>query len=66
MDDDEDVICVEAHVPTNARTPRPVDRNDGAVHVHLNGEGSKSSSSSDRRGILKKQQKAQPKCCRGF
>jgi hypothetical protein len=45
MDDDEDVVCIEAPVPTNARTPRPVARNGGAVRVRFNGEGSKSASS---------------------
>ena len=45
MDDDEDVVCIEAPVPSNARTPRPVARNGGAVRVRFNGEGSKSASS---------------------
>jgi hypothetical protein len=42
MDDDEDVICIEAPVPRNARTPRPVARNGWAVQVSFNGEGTKS------------------------
>ena len=45
MDDDDDVVCIEAPVPPNARTPRPVARNGGAVRVRFNGEGSKSASS---------------------
>ncbi len=43
MDDDEDVVCIEAPVPPNARTPRqegPVARNGGAVRVRFNGESS--------------------------
>ena len=40
MDDAEDVVCIEAPVPTNACSPRPVARNDGAVRVRFNGEGS--------------------------
>ncbi len=58
MDDDEDVVCIEAPVPTNARTPRPVARNGGAVRVRFNGEGSKSASSPVRAGKFKKQRRA--------
>jgi hypothetical protein len=39
MDDDEDVVCIEAPVPTNARTQRPVAHNGEAVRVRFNGEG---------------------------
>jgi hypothetical protein len=58
MDDDEDVVCIEAPVPINARTPRPVARNGGAVRVRFNGEGSKAASSPDSAGKIKKQRRA--------
>ncbi len=58
MDDDEDVVCIKAPVPSNARTQRPVARNGGAVRVSLNGEGSKSASSPVRPGKFKKQRRA--------
>jgi hypothetical protein len=45
MDDDEDVVYIEAPVPSNASTQRPVARNGGAVQVRFNGEGSKPASS---------------------
>jgi hypothetical protein len=35
MDDNEDVVCINAPVPTNAQTPRPVARNGGTVRVRL-------------------------------
>ncbi len=35
IDDNEDVVCIEAPVPTNARTPHPGARNGGAVQVRL-------------------------------
>ncbi len=59
-DDDEDVVCIEAPVLTNAqaRTLRPVARNGGVVLVLLNGEGSKSATTPDRAGQFKKQRKA--------
>jgi hypothetical protein len=58
MDDDEDVVCIEAPVPSNASTPRPVARNGGAVRVRFNGEGLKSASSPVRAGKFKKQRRA--------
>jgi hypothetical protein len=58
MDDDEDVVCIESPVPSNARTPRPGARNGGAARVRLNGEGSKSASSPVRPGKFKKQRRA--------
>jgi hypothetical protein len=58
MDDVEDVVCIEAPVPSNACTPRPVARNGGAVRVRFNGEGSKSASSPVRPGKFKKQRRA--------
>ena len=58
MDDDEDVVSIEAPVPTNARTQRPLARNGGAVRVRINGEGSKSASSPVRAGKFKKQGRA--------
>jgi hypothetical protein len=58
MGDDEDVVCMEAPVPTNAWTPRPVARNGGAVRVRFNGEGSKSASPPVRAGKFKKQRRA--------
>ena len=38
MDDVEDVLCIEAPVPFNACTPRPVARNGGAVRIRFIGE----------------------------
>ncbi len=58
MDDDEDVVCIEAPVSSNARTPHPVACNGGAVRVRFNGEASKSASSPVRRGKFKKQGRA--------
>jgi hypothetical protein len=58
MDDDEDVVCIEAPVPTNASTQRPVAREGGAVQVRFNGAGSKSASSPVRAGKFKKQRRA--------
>ena len=58
MDGDEDVVCIEAPVPSNASTQLPVARNGGAVRVRFNGEGSKSASSPVRAGKFKKQRRA--------
>ncbi len=58
MDDDDDVVCIEAPVPTNARTQRPVARKGGAVRVRFNGEGSESASFPVRAGKFKKQRRA--------
>ena len=60
MDDVEDVVCIEAPVPSNACTPRPVARNGGAGPVCSNAEGSKSASAPDRAGKFKKQRLAPP------
>ena len=40
MDDDEDVDCIEALVPTNAWTPRPAARNGVAVRVRSHAQNS--------------------------
>ncbi len=58
IDDDEDVICIEAPVPSHASTPRPVARNGGAVRVRFNGEGSKSAPSPGARSRRKIQEAA--------
>ncbi len=58
MDDDEDVVCIEAPVPSNASMPRLVARNGGSVRVRFNGEGSMSASSPVRAGKFKKQRRA--------
>ncbi len=58
MDDNDDVVCIEAPVPTNAWTQRPVARNEGAVQVRFNGEGSKSAPSPVLAGKFKKQRRA--------
>jgi hypothetical protein len=58
MDDDEDVVCIKAPVPSNACTPRPDAHNGGAVRVRFNGEGSKSTSSPARPGKIKTQRRA--------
>ena len=60
MDSDDDVVCIEAPVASNASTPYRVKRNGGAVRVRFNGEGSKSASSPVRSlaGNLKKQGRA--------
>jgi hypothetical protein len=58
MDDDEDGVCIEVPVPSNACTQRPVARNGEAVRVRFNGEGSKSASSPVRAERFKKQRRA--------
>jgi hypothetical protein len=58
MDDDEDVVCIEAPVRSQASSPRPVARNGGAVRVRFNGEISKSASSPVRTEKFKKQRRA--------
>ncbi len=58
MDDDEDVVCIEAPVPSNSSTPRPVARNGWAVRVRFNGEGLKSASSPVLVEQFKKQRRA--------
>ncbi len=58
MDDDEAVVCIETPVPSNARTPRPIACNSGAVQVRFNGEDSKSASSLVCEGKFKKQRRA--------
>jgi hypothetical protein len=39
IDDDGDVVSIEAPVPTTARTPRPAASNGGAILVRFNAEG---------------------------
>ena len=58
MDDDDDVVCIEAPVASTASTPHRVKRNGGAVRVRFNGEGSKAASSRARSGKFKEQGRA--------
>ena len=58
MDNDEDVVCIEAPVASTASMPHRVKLNGGAVRVRLNGEGSKSASSPVRSGKFKKKGRA--------
>ncbi len=62
MDDDEDVVCIEAPAPPNARTSRrarQVALDGRAVRVRFNGVGSKSASSPVRAEKFKKQRRAE-------
>ena len=58
MDEDDDVVVIEAPVGSTSSTPRRVARNCGAVRVCFNGEGSKSASSPVRAGKFDKQRLA--------
>jgi hypothetical protein len=58
MDDDEDVVCIEAPVASTSSTPRRVARNGGALRLRFNGEGSKAASLPVRPGKFKKHRQA--------